>query len=348
MSSLTHESGSRTGYRLRVYTAAGRRSIWLGRIPGPDAVAIQRHVDEILAAQTADIPYPRATVRWLEALPHAMRIKLQAVTGAMRTVATAADEYIDARSAQWSIATMESVTRSLGHLTDALGTRRIDAVSIEDIADAAEQLGQGPSTRGKIAKDWRAMFAWCIDRHWITDNPARHLATTITVRDKQFISADLVVRVMAACTDPELHLVIALSRFAGLRISSEIRHMEWSHFDRERARLRVIDTKRGCERLVPISIVVLQSLDRQPAGELLGQIRTLSHAAITARFTRLLHQCNIAPWSPLWHSMRASRETEWIRQFGVATATQWIGNSPTVALRNYGTVPDTDWGAAVG
>jgi hypothetical protein len=45
VSSLTHESKTRQGYRLRVYTAAGRRSIWLGRITEPEAIAIQRHVD---------------------------------------------------------------------------------------------------------------------------------------------------------------------------------------------------------------------------------------------------------------------------------------------------------------
>jgi hypothetical protein len=41
--------------------------------------------------------------------------------------------------------------------------------------------------------------------------------------------------------------------------------------------------------------------------------------------------------------MRASRETELITAFGVATAARWIGNSPAVALRSYAMVSDADW-----
>ncbi len=47
-----------------------------------------------------------------------------------------------------------------------------------------------------------------------------------------------------------------------------------------------------------------------------------------------------------WHSMRATRETELITAFGLATASKWIGNSEKVAMTSYAIIPDSDWAKA--
>jgi hypothetical protein len=41
--------------------------------------------------------------------------------------------------------------------------------------------------------------------------------------------------------------------------------------------------------------------------------------------------------------MRATRETELIERYGLATASQWIGNSAAVAMRSYAMVTDDHW-----
>jgi integrase len=348
MSSLTHETGSRTGYRLRVYTAAGRRSIWLGPIPEKDAVAVQRHVDEIITAQTSDWPIPRQTQQWLDRLPFALRSKLSCITGASRTVSTAVDAYLHARRDVWALSTADSAARSLGTLSDALGSTRIEAVTADAVDAAHAAITSAPSTRGKIAKDWRAFFGFCVDSKWIHENPARHLSTAIGVRDKQFIPAEMVQRIIAAIDDPALAVVVAMSRWGGVRVSSEIRSLDWSRIDRTAGRIRIDDVKRGCEREIPLFPELASVLDRHPGDvPLCGDLIGMSHAGITARLHGVLDSLGIPRWAAPWHSMRATRETELIERFGVATASKWIGNSEAVAMRSYALVTDDAWTAAI-
>jgi integrase len=346
MSSLTNEKGSRTGYRLRVYTAAGRRSIWLGPIPERDAIAVQRHVDEIIASQTAEIPIPRQTQQWLERCDASLRSKLQCITGAARTVQTAIDEYLGARRSAWSDATYDSVYRSLDVLADACGVVNLTAIHADAVTEAHEAIELAPSTCGKIAKDWRAFFAWCVDSKWISENPARHLSTAIAVRAKTFIPADTIQRVVDACECPAMAVVIALSRWGGIRVSSEIRSLIWESIDRTAKRIQIIDTKRGCERDIPLFPEIAATLDRHGDGPLCGDILDLSHAEITRRFHLALDRCSVPHWPAPWHSMRASRETELITAFGLATAAKWIGNSEAVAMKSYALITNEEWARA--
>src|SRR5262245_64663581 len=43
----------------------------------------------------------------------------------------------------------------------------------------------------------------------------------------------------------------------------------------------------------------------------------------------------IDPWPRLWHSLRASCESDLAQSFTLATVTKWLGNTPSVALRHY-------------
>lgn len=348
MSSLTHETKTREGWRLRVYTAAGRRSIWLGRITEPEAIAIQRHADEIIAAQTADLPIPRSTALWLDRLAPEIRSKLRAITGAAKTVSAAIDEYLHTKRAEIAESTWDSISLSLDFLRDNVGNRRLDAVPPEIVDSIYDTIDASSSTRGKIAKNWRAFFRWAIDRKWITDNPARHLSTAIAIREKQFVASEIILKAIAACDNPQLAVVIALARFGGIRMSSELRGITWSHIDRHRNRIRIIDTKRSTEREIPLFPEISATLDRHDDGDLCRDLINLSHAAITSRFVDLLHRLEITPWPVIWHSMRATRETELIEAYGLATAAHWIGNSPSVAMRSYAIVSDAAWRQAIG
>lgn len=345
MSSLTYEDKTRHGYRLRVYTAAGRRSIWLGRVTQPEAIAIQRHVDEIIASQTADLPIPRQTSLWLDRLDPEIKAKLTAITGSVRTVRSSIDEYLNAKRDLLATSTAESVARSLAWLADSCGDRRIDGVSPEDVATAYDSLEQAASTRGKIAKDWKAFFHWCEDNRWIVANPAKRLKTTVSVRDKQFVSVESIIKILAACDDSELRLVIVLSRFGGLRISSEIRDFSDGSIDRKLKRLRITDTKRGVTREIPLFREIAAELP-EPGVEPLPRLRDMSHSGITRLFVECIRKAGIEPWDVPWHSMRASRETELITAFGLSTAAKWIGNSEKVAMTSYAIIPDSDWAKA--
>src|SRR6185295_7207846 len=55
-------------------------------------------------------------------------------------------------------------------------------------------------------------------------------------------------------------------------------------------------------------------------------------------------------WPKLFHNLRASRQTELMREYDLATVCKWIGNSPAVAAKHYATSVDlnADFQRAIG
>jgi hypothetical protein len=56
-----------------------------------------------------------------------------------------------------------------------------------------------------------------------------------------------------------------------------------------------------------------------------------------------LDRANIKPWPRLFHSMRASRQTELEREFGLAAACAWLGNTASIAKEHYLLVTSDAW-----
>jgi len=68
------------------------------------------------------------------------------------------------------------------------------------------------------------------------------------------------------------------------------------------------------------------------------------------QFERIIARAGKAQWPRLFHNLRASRETELLREYDLATVCKWIGNSPAVAAKHYATSVDlnADFRRAVG
>jgi hypothetical protein len=56
-----------------------------------------------------------------------------------------------------------------------------------------------------------------------------------------------------------------------------------------------------------------------------------------------LDRAKIKPWPRLFHSMRASRQTELEREFGLAAACAWLGNTASIAKEHYLLVTSDAW-----
>src|SRR5262249_37139077 len=50
---------------------------------------------------------------------------------------------------------------------------------------------------------------------------------------------------------------------------------------------------------------------------------------------KIIRRAGVEPWPRLWHSLRASCESDLAQSFPLATVTKWLGNTPSVALRHY-------------
>jgi hypothetical protein len=72
------------------------------------------------------------------------------------------------------------------------------------------------------------------------------------------------------------------------------------------------------------------------------------NANLRSEMTRLLRRAGVSGWPRLFHSMRASRQTELQREFPLHVVCSWLGNSPRIAQQSYLLVTDDDFAKAAG
>jgi hypothetical protein len=63
---------------------------------------------------------------------------------------------------------------------------------------------------------------------------------------------------------------------------------------------------------------------------------------LRTQFCRIIRRAGLEPWPKLWQNLRASRESELMREYDLATVCRWIGNSPAVAAKHYAVSVDLD------
>ena len=69
---------------------------------------------------------------------------------------------------------------------------------------------------------------------------------------------------------------------------------------------------------------------------------------LRTEMTRLLRRAGVSGWPRLFHSMRASRQTELQREFPLHVVCLWLGNSPRIAQQSYLLVTEDDFARAAG
>lgn len=71
------------------------------------------------------------------------------------------------------------------------------------------------------------------------------------------------------------------------------------------------------------------------------------NANLRTTFEKIIRRAGLEPWPRLWHSMRASCETDLARQFPLAVVAKWLGNTQAIAMRHYVDVRDVDFELAI-
>lgn len=359
MSSLTYETKTRTGYRLRSYDAADsrrRHSIWLGDISQREAETIKRHVEAVIESQQLGTPMPGETQRWLGKVPDALRLKLSGILGTARTASEAIAEYV-----KWSMrnnaqATVASVECTLDQFANQFGRLQMRSLVAEDIDRWLDSRNVVKNTMGKHAKTVKAWLAWCKQQGYIDD---LRLKTSSNVKSgkKQFIGADLFATLLAGVRDPQDRCALAMARWSGIRVPSEL-VVRSDDVDFEDLTITYVDWKRTkrCNRgppvrritpLFPELLPFIEAVWLQRTEFLLPAIGDGGGVAFAARIRAVRDRLGLT-WPRLFHSLRATRETELIAQFSMRAATEWIGNSPDVASEFYELITDETWERAKG
>ncbi len=355
MASIANDPGGRRRI-LFVAPDGSRKSIRLGKLDRKSAEAIARHVEALLSARISGQPIASPTAAWLPTIGRTLREKLE-IVGLVEVISrTTLNDFLDAyianRKATLAPNTITNLLQARRRLVEHFGVNRtMESITTADAETWAAALSNryAPATAGRTIKRARQFFQAAVHSKLIPENVFLHIkASGQANKERQFhVDRDTIFRVIDAAPDAEWRLIIALSRFGGLRCPSEHLALRWQDIDWARQRLYVESPKTG-SRWVPIFPELRPYLEecfelaQEGAVHVITRYRD-SNANLRTTFMKIIKRTGETPWPKLFHNLRASRETELAADYPIHVVCEWIGNTAAIAAKHYLTVREEDF-----
>ncbi|MDR0522273.1 MAG: hypothetical protein LBH00_10535 [Planctomycetaceae bacterium] len=179
------------------------------------------------------------------------------------------------------------------------------------------------------------MFRFAVDSGWLARNPFDKMpgGSEVNVERRVYVDRETVRRVMDACKTDEDRLLLALARFGGLRIPSEIQHLRFRDFAGNVIRIHK-DTKTGA-REVPLFGEIREIFERLSGkpDDLIFHCRV---SCLRLRIVLAIRQAGVPVWTKLFVNLRSSCITDLDeRRYSDVTMNAIFGNSAAVRNRHY-------------
>ena len=364
MASL-HWINGRAEIRLRKPNTQKQATIRLGESSEDSAAEILKWVKRLETAARFDDRDERA-IRWAKGRPDWLYDRLH-TAGLVEprevrdaaTLGTMLAAFMDSTDVKPTSRTrMEQAVAALeshfgnGSDPDAITEARADEWR------AALSKSYAKSTVSRTVLYARQMFRWAMKRGMVNANPFTDLKAgpQVNAARRVFVDRTTIAKVMDAAPDPEWRLLIALSRFGGLRVPSEVLALQWSDIDWENNRITVRSPKtehhdgRG-ERIIPMFPEIREQLmlvfDAAPEGSTRVIESYRQGSNLNPQLRRIIRRAGVTPWPKTWHNLRASRQTELAATYPLHTVCAWIGNTKAIAAGHYLQVTDADFARAI-
>jgi integrase len=362
MASIANDPNGRKRI-LFVAPDESRKTIRLGKIDRKSAESICRHVEALLAAKIGGQPVPRDTAAWLANIGAALRDKLEAVglveAQPRLTVGEFLAKWLDGKKAMGHKPTsLRAWGQTVAGLVEQFGPRPLASLSHAD-GEAFRAAMQGRKLRAttihKRLGHARQMLEDAARLGHISVNPWKHVQAsrrrpigTPGLRSRRGRRAShraLPERRLeaAGCLGPvrrparPIGSVLAYLGRRGLGTRPT-----------ERA-IAQDGTPGQAHRVIPIFPLLRPHLEaafeQAPEGSVYifpnnWRARATGDngwagANMRTTFAKIVRRAGVEPWPRLWHSLRASCESDLAQSFPLATVTKWLGNTPSVALRHY-------------
>jgi integrase len=358
-----------------------RRVLYIGKVSERDAEGVQRRVESMLAARILGNAIDRDDARWLSESP-TIREKLERLdlipSGKIQidrrcmSMEEFLDDYIDRHGASRKPATVavwkQVVANLKEFMPEGIRINQITAGHAKEFHEKVKARGMAMMTIHKRIQFARQFMHDAVDWKIIDENPFCKVKTQkSSVKVNEFVPREVVDKLMKKA-NPVWQVILGLSRYGGLRTPSETLSLRWEDIDWEMNRMSIPEPKvehhegRGI-RSCPIFPELRPILDE--AFEIFGhksdyvvaapQYRAAANTAmgwknanLRSEMTRLLRRAGVSGWPRLFHSMRASRQTELQREFPLHVVCSWLGNSPRIAQQSYLLVTEDDFAKAAG
>jgi integrase len=377
MASIGNDPGGRRRI-LFVGLDGKRHTIRLGKMPKRAAEEVKRRVEALVAAHMSRSPIDADNARWIAELPDNMAERFAAVgliTARQQRVTMPLKKFLDAfvaRKHRAKPATKEIWGQVVRNLVDHFGgDRDVTTITEEDAEGFKDYLVDQRLARTTISKRLqftRGFFKFAVKKKLLAENPFAEVSEVAVglPNTKRFISREETAALMAA-SDLTWQTIIALGRYGGLRCPSEVASLRWEDIDWDSGRMTVTSPKtehhEGKEtRVLPIfpelATVLTAAFEAAEDGAVYvigGHLREKAlrpsgwrSCNLRTQFGRIIKRAGLKAWPRLFHNLRASRETELLREHPIHVVTAWLGNSPRIALKHYCMVTDHDFDRARG
>ncbi len=350
-----------------------RRSVRCGPVSMKVAETLSHRIDHLSALVRLRQPMDADTAKWAAEIGDELAAKLAAVgliparAGSL-TVAGLADRYLAEKEKDNKPGTKtnhRTITKDLGeHFGADLDIRNVTPARAGAFLDSLKARKLAPATIARRLRRVRSIFAFAVKRGFIPTNPFAELRTpsTIPAERKAYVPAADALRLIEAA-NPCWRLIVALSRFGGLRCPSEVLTLRWKDVDFEAKRITVRSPKTeripGKEvRIMPLFGMLAPFIEEArengiPDGTfVVGGAQGDGYRAsaqgpngwvnsnLRTTFEKLIERVGLTPWPRLFHTLRASCETDLLERFPISAVTEWLGHSAAVALKHYARVPE--------
>lgn len=355
------------GWRvLFVHPDGTRKTLRLSGLNKSKAEAIGRHIDELCKARASAQPIDRQTSLWLAEIGQTLHDKLSNAGLIEQREASTLGKFLKGyllRRANVKPSTMRKWQSAVNHLISHFGEdrdlRRINAGHADEFRSFLYGQSQEENTVRRYCGLAKQFFRAALRRKLIDSNPFSDQVSTVTGNSSKFyfVTRDDTKRLLKACLDYQWQLIIALTRFGGLRCPSEVLALNWEDIDWQGKRFTVTSPKTahhegGESRVVPLFPELAEVLNEGYAMEFqrlnedsTGPGCVVSGPVITryrdstqnlrTTFQKVIKRAGLKPWPKLFQNLRSTRETELAETFPLQAVTAWMGNSQLVAAKHY-------------
>lgn len=343
-----------------------RQTLRLGRVTPKQARTARVLVEQLVSAKETGIMEPDAA-RWIADMPDEMYGRLTDVglVPARDRRRVTLDVLLKAFFEKTTVkpSTLTTYKQTEQSLRECF---KEDCLVCSITPDEAERWRKSmvdakyaAATVSKRVKTARSIFRAGERLRMVKENPfAAIKAGSQTNRTRlRFVSQADIEKVLAACPDNEWRLIVALSRYGGLRCPSEHLALRWGDIDWERQCVTVTCMKtEGYEgretRQIPLFPELKPYLREafetaEPGTEWVISRYRQSNANLRTQFERIIKRAGVKPWPKLFQNLRSTRQTELCDRHPTHVVCEWLGNTKSVAREHYLQVTDEHFARAV-
>lgn len=359
-------SRDKNGNRRILFMASdgSRRTIRIGKMRKRLADQLKLRVEQLLAAKMMGHPVEADTAEWVGKLEAPMADKLARVglipkpkDKKSAVLESFVESYIARRNDVsphtrriWR-QTLRLLARHFGADKPLAEITRGDAANWRLSLVAAKMADASVRKHCGFAKHF---FAQAVEHELIPSNPFGKLvsAPVGNASRQYFVTREETSKILDAAPSAEWRLIIALSRYGGLRCPSEHLELTWADVNWAENKITVRSPKTakhaGHEsRVIPLFPEMRPYLEAvfdaaEPGTEKVIPRRNVN-ANLRTQLKRIIERAGLKPWPRITHNLRASRATELAAAHPAHVAAAWLGHSTMVAQKHYWTVTDSDF-----